>query len=207
MSQGIDQASIRKLMSQAAIDAVKTMTSNQLMKETHFFRIEDVPKCIKVSDVMAHLPKNCKLNFVTYIQNSVENHNMRNVLIGCRNTTEFETFKRNHRRMTIKGYSLKVDDSTRPLSINHVKFSKEMESDVKKLSRIISFKASEGYSKVFPTERMMEILLEMKAEEWMMNGIDGILLKYNHHKRELDDNMSLLVSNIVSFRQASSFLS
>jgi hypothetical protein len=37
MSQGLDQASTRRLINEAAIDAVKTMTSNQ--KETHFFRI------------------------------------------------------------------------------------------------------------------------------------------------------------------------
>ena len=202
----MDQASIRKLMNQAAIDAVKMMTSNQVMKETHFFMIEDIPKCIKLSDVMTHLQKTCKLNFVTYIQNSLESHNMRSILIACRNTTEFESFKRNHGRLNIKGFILKIEESTRPLSINHVKFSEEMDQDVKELSRVISFKASHGYSKVFPSERMLEILLEMRAEEWMMHGIEGIWLKYSHHKRELEDSMSLFMSNIVSFRQASSVL-
>lgn len=202
----MDQASVRKLMNQAAIDAVKTITSNKLMKETHFFRVEDVPKCIKMSEILTHLQKNCKLNFMTFIQNSLETHNMRSILIACRNTTEFENFKRNHGIINIKGFILRINESSRHLSINHVKFSKELEHDVKELSRVISFKASEGYSKVFPSERMLEILLELSAEEWMIQGIEGIWLKYNHHSRELEDNMSLLVSNIISFSRASSIL-
>ena len=42
----------------------------------------------------------------------------------------------------------------------------------KKLSGIISLIASDGYSMSFSLENLLEIILDMKADEWMTNGVD-----------------------------------
>ena len=202
----MDQSSARELWHKSAINSVKMMTSNIQMKDTFYFRILDIPNKIKIYDVMVSLHRDFKLNFITLIQRCAVNNGMRSVILACRNDREFYAFINKNERITIKGFNMKIEHSNRPLAINLVKVNKELEQDVIDLSRVLSFKAANSYSKAFPSERMLEILLEMKEDDWLYNGIEGIWLKYNHHARELTDKVILMVDSTVSFRQLSLFL-
>lgn len=206
MAQGLDRDSVRELMNKSAIGAVKALTSNQQMKEIHFLRIPSVHNKISLYDVMIHLQKFCKLNFITFIANCQEIRGTRNIIIACRNSQEFYSLMRNDRKINIKGYCLEMEESTRSLELNHVIVPERLSEEVKDLSRVLSFKACKDYSTVFPSERIIEFLIELREDSWFFNGLAGILLKYNHHERVLDDKITLLVSNTVGSDQSSSFL-
>ena len=200
------QNSVRELMNNSAINAVKLLTSNQAMKETNFIKISDVPNRLKLYDIVIKLQKDFKLNFITNVHRCNSTNNIRYLVIGCRNNAEVRAFMSRGDSIMIKGYRLKIEESRRPVGVNLVKVPEEMKKDVKHLARVMSFKAAYSYSKVFPTERIIEILLEMEADEWLLSGLNGIWLKYIHHERKLDDKVIISVDEIVSFNTISRFL-
>jgi hypothetical protein len=163
MECNLDQNSVRELMTNSAINAVKLLTSNQSMKETFYFQILDVPNRLKFYDIMVNLQKEQKLNFITNVFRCMQNNNIQNLIVACRNSSEFNNFVRRCDRIIVKGYHLKVVESSRPIVANLVKVPVDLRHAVRDLSRILSFNASTSYSKVFPTERILEILLEMEA--------------------------------------------
>lgn len=202
----MSQDSIRELINNSAINAVKLLTSNQSMKQINFFKVSDVPNRLKLYDIMIKLQKDCKLNFITCIYKCQSQSNIRSFIVACRNAAEFNAFIARGDMMVIKGYHLKIEASRRPLGINLVKIPEEMKKHVDELSRVISYDAATSYSKVFPTERILEILIEMQHDEWIVNGMDGISIKYNHHERKLGDKVIILVDKTVDYNAVSRFL-
>lgn len=201
----MDQKDIRELINNSAISAVKMMTTNSSMKETFFFRISDIPSSLKIYDVMIILQKEYKLNFITNFHKCQSNNNMRNMIIACRNSVEYKSFIK-HEAIKVKGYRMKVEESKRPININLVKIPEELQDDVKDLSRILSCDSADSYSKAFPTERILELLLEMEGDSWLLNGLEGVWLKYNHHQRKLEDKIVMMVNKTISFIAMSRFL-
>ncbi|KAL7032683.1 hypothetical protein ACKWTF_007382 [Chironomus riparius] len=206
MEAHLDQNSVRELMTVSAINVAKLLTTNQSMKETYFIRISDIPKRLKLYDIIIKLQKEYKLNFITNVHRSRSSRNIGNLVIGCRNTGEYKAFMARGDAIMVRGYWLTIEESRRPIGVNLVKVPEELKSDVKELSRVISFEAANSYSKVFPTERILEILLEMEADEWITNGIDGIWLKYIHHDRKLHDKVILSLDETISYNAISRFL-
>ncbi|KAL7033757.1 hypothetical protein ACKWTF_007713 [Chironomus riparius] len=206
MEVKLSQNSVRELMNSSAINAVKLLTSNQAMKETYFIKISDVPNRLKLYDIVMNLQKTFKLNFITNIHRCNSTNNIHSVLIGCRNAAEVRAFISHGDAIMIKGYRLKIEESKRPVGVNLVKVPEELKKEVKHLSRVMSFKAAYSYSKVFPSERIIEILLEMEADAWILSGLKGIWLKYIHHERKLDDKVIISVDEIVGFNAISRFL-
>ncbi|CAG9799147.1 unnamed protein product [Chironomus riparius] len=206
MQTSLDQDSVRELMNKSAINAVKLLTSNQSMKQTYYIKISDVPRRLKWYDIMIKLQKEYKLNFITSVHNCQSSNNIRSMVIGIKNDIEFRTFMSRGEVVIVKGYRLIVEETRRPLGMNFVRVPEELKGDVKKLPRVISFDAGSSYSKVFPEEMIIEILIEMEADGWILNGLEGIWLKYIHHERRLDDKVIMSVDETISFNVISRFL-
>lgn len=126
MEPSLDQKSVRELIDSSAINAVKLISSNQSKKETFFFKVVEVPKRLKLYDVMVTLHKQYKLNFITSINKCSTNNNIRNLIVACRNSVEFNNFIRRFDAILVKGYHLKIAESNRPLAINLVKVPEEL---------------------------------------------------------------------------------
>jgi len=46
----------------------------------------------------------------------------------------------------------------------------------------------------------------MEADGWLLIGLDGISLKYNHHERKIKDKVILMVDRTISFDELSRYL-
>ena len=112
-------------------------------------------------------------------------------IIGCNNSNEFSQFLWNFKEFSIDGVILGINPAKKELEVRHA----VLEDSLFDLpSSLFKMKSSPQYNKFFPSERMMEILIECDTNG-VLNLVNGILLNYKQATKMLDDDIFISTYN------------
>ena len=109
-------------------------------------------------------------------------------IVGCRNSAEYNQFIWKFNEFTIDGCTLFVNVARRDLEARYTIFNSSIIPAIK----LLKLKASKAYNKFFPSERLMEIIIECDAIN-ILNLVDGIVLDFKHSTRMLNDEMFISI--------------
>ncbi|KAL7020659.1 hypothetical protein ACKWTF_011598 [Chironomus riparius] len=189
----MDRSEILDLMDSATLQAIKTLTTKRAMMKTKFFVIENVPHVLSIQKIVSYLRSHGNLNFIFFIHKRLveDVNNCSNWIIGCRNSNEFSQFLWNFKEISIDGNILSINPAKKDLEVRHAVLN---DSLIDLPSSLFKMKSSLQYNKFFPSERMMEILIECDTNG-LLNLVDGILLNYKHAIKMLDDEIFVSTYN------------
>jgi hypothetical protein len=178
----MEREEVLDLVDSATLQAIKTLTTKRSLMKLMFFEIENVPKGFSILKILSFIRNHGNLNFITFLQKRLlENRNDScSWIIGCRNSCEYNQFLYQFKEFSIDGCSFIIKAARRELDARYALISNPSLINTK--LKAIRMSASPAYNKFFPSERMMEMLIESETNS-ILNLVDGILLHYKHTTR------------------------
>lgn len=183
----MERSEILELMDSATLQAIKTLTTRKSLMKSTFFEIENVPLGFSILKILSFLRSHGNLNFIFFIQkrwfeNSKDSCSW---LVGCKNSCEFQQFLYQFKEFSIDGCLFLIKVARRELS---ARYSQIDNLTINTKMKLLKLKASTAYNKFFPSERMMEILIECETNS-VLNSVHGILLNYKHATKMLNEDI------------------
>lgn len=178
----MNRQEILELVDSATLYAIKTLTTKKSLRKSKFFEIEDVPVNFSIHKIISFLRSQGNLNFIFFIHKRILKNNDRcNWIIGCRNSTEFDSFFGQFKEFSIEGCTFSIKPARKDMDVRFANLSTPP-------FKLIKLNSSKEYNKFFPTERMMEILVECDTSS-ITNSVEGIFLIYKHAVKMLNDEV------------------
>jgi hypothetical protein len=189
----MNRSEVLELVDSATMQAIKTLTSKRALMKTKYFEIGNVPRRLSIQKILSYVRLNGNLNFIFFIQKRLmeEESESCSWIFGCRNSVEFNNFLWQFKEFTIDGIKLFVKAAKKELE---VRYGLLMNPNVQTKLKLVKLNSSPAYNKHFPSERMMEILIEADTNN-VLDLLDGILLNYKHSTRSLNDEIFISTYN------------
>ncbi|KAL7039541.1 hypothetical protein ACKWTF_000018 [Chironomus riparius] len=188
-------------MDSATLQAIKSLTTKKSLVKVKYFEIEKVPVEFSIQKIVSFLRNQGNLNFIFFLQKRWDQNSTDDCswIIGCRNSSEFNQFLWQFKDFSIEECTFSINPVKKDLEVRFAKSNVQLSSPI----NILKLK-SLSYNHFFPSERMMEIIIECDTNE-VLNKVDGIILNYKHATRMLSENIyiSTFQQNGVSSLQES----
>jgi hypothetical protein len=185
----MDRAEILELIDSATLQAIKTLTTKSALVKTKYFVIENVPNGFSIQKIISFIRLNGNLNFIFFVHKKLmdDANNSCSWIIGCRNSSEFNQFIWKFKEITIDGCKMKINPANKNLEARYAAF---LDRPTNLPYKLLKMKASVAYNNFFPSERLMELLLECETYN-ILDSIDGFMLVYKHATRKLTEDIFL----------------
>lgn len=190
----MNRSEVLDIIDSATLQAIKTLTTKRALMKAKYFVLENVPTQMSIQKILSFIRLQGNLNFIFFIQKRLLDRQSDSCswIFGCRNSLEFNNFLWQYKELSIDGCTLLVKSARKDLEARRA-----LLTDTTKIPflKLIKMKASSAYNKFFPSERMMEIIIEGETNN-VLKLIDGIFLNYKHSTKILNDEIY-----ISSFKQ------